>query len=85
VLKEFCVTSYGKSKVEFGECMSELPKQIVLQEIFKVKASQAEDDISLFNDMVIEDFCLEQAPQIKKYKCLNSGEGYCWTMLVNNE
>lgn len=34
----FCATSYGKSKVEFGECNSETPRVEILKKIFKAKA-----------------------------------------------
>ena len=34
----FCATSYGKSKVQFGDCNSETSIQEILKPIFKAKA-----------------------------------------------
>jgi hypothetical protein len=34
----FCATSYGVSKIVFGDCQSDLPREEVLADIFKGKA-----------------------------------------------
>jgi len=81
----FCATSYGASKVEFGDCHSEAPREQILADIFKAKALQAAGNPDAFPDVKIKDFADEKGPLIKKYECSKSGEGYSWVIVINKE
>ena len=80
--RSFCVTSYGCSNVTFEKDMqSEYSKEDILRSAFMAKAERAAD----FSDITVTDFSGENAPKAKKYSCSKSGEGYNWTLIVNDE
>jgi hypothetical protein len=58
----FCATSYGKSKVQFGDCNSEKPIQEILKPIFKAKALQAAESPDSYPDVTISNFAEEKGP-----------------------
>ena len=81
----FCITSYGKSKVSFGECNSSTPKEDILRPIFKSKAMLAEKSPKEFPDVSISNYRDDYGPLIKRYECNKSVEGYYWILVVNGE
>jgi hypothetical protein len=81
----FCATSYGKSKVEFGDCNSEIPIQEILKPIFKAKAIKAAENPDSYPDVTISDFAEEKGPLIRKFNCKKSAEGYNWILIINDE